>query len=587
MESLKEFIKNFRYIFPAIGNYKSAALKSMVATTVETILELIVPTIMAIIVDQAIANKDLNLTVKLGVLMIVVSLVCMYSGALATRLAATTSSGFAANLRKTGFHKIQEYGFRDIEKFGPPSLITRLTSDIQQITFSVFMGTRFIVKTLVMAIVAIFLSVRISAKLSLIFLVLLPILVLIIFAFTTRAIPIFRQFRKEFDNLNLVVQENLANMRVVKAFVRNDFEIRKFDKQNNKMFKMIDRGAGFMSFVMPTANFIMFATLLSVIWFGGNEIISGNIGLGQLMSFITYSMMLLGAFMGISMVIMQMMIASPAVVRSAEIIQHVPEMDISKAQKGLKVKDGSIDFENVFFKYGEDSENYALSGINLHIKSGETIGILGATGSSKSTLVQLIPRLYDASQGQIKIGGENIENYELEELRDKVNIVLQKNMLFSGTIEENLRWGDSNASFEEIKKAAEIACADEFIMQREGGYQSVLGQGGVGVSGGQKQRLCIARSLLTKPKILIMDNSTSAVDTKTEARIREGLKEYDEDMTKVIISQRISSFRQCDRIIVMDGGRIDAIGSHEQLYATNEVYRKTYDIQEKGDGENE
>lgn len=585
MDSLKNYFNNFKYLMPAIGKYKNAAYKSMILTTIETILELFVPTIMAIIVDKAIAEKNLKLTILLGLLMIAVSLLCMLAGAYATRFAATTSSGFGANIRKIAFNKIQEYGFEDIEEYGAPSLITRLTSDVQQIIFSVFLSTRFIIKTLVMAIAAIFLSIRISKDLSLIFLVLLPLLLILIFAMTTRAIPTFRKFRKEFDNLNQVIQENLSNMRVVKAFVRNDFEIRKFDKQNTKMYKIIDKGAGYMSFVMPIAHLFMFASLIAIVYFGGKEIIEGLIGVGELMSFITYSMMLLGAFIGISMVMMQIMMASPGVVRVAEIIEHEAKMDESLSDENLKVKDGSIDFENVFFKYGQDSDNFALSGINLSIKSGETIGILGPTGSSKSTLVSLIPRLYDVSEGRIKIGGEDIKKYTLKELRDKVNIVLQKNTLFSGTIEENLRWGDDRATFEEIVEAAKIADAHDFIMQREGGYQSVLGQAGVGVSGGQKQRLCIARSLLTKPKILILDNSTSAVDTKTEAKIREGLKKYQKDMTKIIISQRVSSFIDCDRIIVMEDGKIDGIGNHDYLYQTNESYRKTYDIQQKGDVE--
>lgn len=582
MDSLKDFIKNFRYLMPSIGKYKSAAQKSMVFTTIETILELLVPTIMAIIIDRAIAEKNLSLTIRLSILMIVVSLVCMYTGAAATRLAATTSSGFAANIRKEGFGKIQEYGFRDLEYYGVPSLITRLTSDIQQITFSVFMGTRFIIKTLVMAIAAIFLSIRISPRLSMIFLVLVPLLLLTILALTTRAIPTFRQYRKEFDNLNQVVQENLANIRVVKAFVRNDYEIRKFDKQNQTMYKVIDRGEGYMSFVMPLANVFMFASLLSIIYLGGKEIIEGLIGVGELMSFITYAMMLLGAFIGIAMVLMQMMMSSPGVVRVAEIIRHQPEMDLSTSIEGLEVQDGSIDFDNVFFRYGQEGDNFALSGINLHIDSGETIGILGPTGSAKSTLVQLIPRLYDATIGTIKVGGRDIREYPLEELRDKVNIVLQKNTLFSGSIAENLRWGNPDATDEEVIGAAKIASAHDFIMERDGGYDSVLGQGGVGVSGGQKQRICIARSLLTAPKVLILDNSTSAVDTKTEAKIIQGLKKYHPGMTKLIISQRMSSFKDCDRIIVMDEGRIAAMGSHEELYASNDVYRRTYDIQEKG-----
>lgn len=582
MDSLKDFIENFKYLMPAIGQYKKAAKKSMFFTTIETILELLVPTIMALIIDDAISKKDLSLTVKLSLLMIGIALLTMYIGATATRLAATTSSGFGANIRMIGFNKIQEYGFEDLEEYGAPSLITRLTSDIQQIIFSVFMGTRFIIKTLVMAIAAIILSVRVSARLSLIFLILIPILLILTFALTTRAIPQFRQYRKEFDNLNQLVQENLANIRVVKAFVRNDFEIRKFDKQSKKMREVIDKGAGYMSLIMPLANMVMFASLLSIIYLGGKEIMAGAIGVGELMSFITYAMMLLGSFIGISMVMMQMMMASPGVVRVAQIIEHEPVMDESQAIEGLEVEDGSVDFDNVFFRYGEEGDNFALSGIDLHIKSGETIGILGPTGSAKSTLVQLIPRLYDITSGSLKVGGRDVKDYDLHELRDKVNIVLQKNTLFSGSIAENLRWGDPDATDEELVRAAKIASAHDFIMERDGGYDSVLGQGGVGVSGGQKQRICIARSLLTKPKILILDNSTSAVDTKTEAQISKGLKEYLSGTTKIIISQRVSSFKNADRIMVMDNGTIADIGSHEELYEKNEVYRRTYDIQEKG-----
>lgn len=587
MESLKEFIVNFVYLFPAIGKYKKSAIKSMILTTIETVLELAVPTIMAIIIDDAIGKKDLQYTVVLGLLMVAVSLICMFTGMGATKYAATTSSGFGANIRLLGFHRIQEFGFKDLESFGEASLITRLTSDIQQIIFAVFMGTRFIIKTLVMLIAAIILSVRISPRLSLVFCVLMPILLILMFSLTTRAIPAYKRYRKEFDNLNRVIQENLANVRVVKAFVRNDFEIRKFDKQNQIMYKLIDKGEGYMSLIMPAANFVMYSSLIAIIWFGGNEVISGNIGVGELMSFITYAMMLLGALIGISMVAMQMMVSSPGVVRMAEVLEHKPEMDTSKSQKGLKVKDGSVDFNNVSFRYDKDSDNYALKDINLHIKSGETIGILGPTGSSKSTLVQLISRLYDISSGELKVGGEDIQNYEVKELRDKVNIVLQKNMLFSGTIESNLRWGDPDASFDEIKKAAEIACADEFVEERDKGYQSELGQGGVGVSGGQKQRLCIARSLLRKPKIIIFDNSTSAVDTKTESKILEGLNSYNAGMTRIIISQRMSSFKACDRIVIMENGRISAVGSHEELYGTNDLYTTTYDIQEKGAEDNE
>lgn len=582
MNSLKEFFENFKYLMPAFGDYKKNAKISMFATTIETILELIVPTIMALIIDRAVSRKDIKMTVILGGLMILVSLLCMYTGMLATKHASATSSGFGANLRKISFGKIQEFGFEDLEEFRTSSLITRLTSDIQQIIFSVFLGVRFIIKTLVMAIVAVILSVKVSPRLSLLFLVTLPLLLVAIFFTMSKAIPGFKQYRKEFDKLNQIIQESLANIRVVKSFVRDDFEIKKLREQNFTMFKLIDKAGGAISYIFPIANVIMFGSMISIVWFGGNEIISGKIQVGELMSFIMYSMMLLGAFIGISMVLVQMMSSSPGVVRLAEVIEHKPYMTNDEKINNLEVKDGSIDFLNVSFKYGKDSDNFALKNINLHIYEGESIGILGSTGSSKSSLVQLIPRLYDIDEGQIKVGGENIKKYDLKKLRDAVNIVLQKNTLFSGTIEENIRWGDVNASFEEVEKVSKIACADEFIKERKDGYKSVLGQGGSGVSGGQKQRICIARSLLKKPKVLILDNSTSAVDTKTERKIVDGINKYSNKLTKIIISQRVSSFKGCDRIMVMKDGYIEDIGSHDELYNKNEFYKKTYDMQEKG-----
>lgn len=582
MNSLKEFFENFKYLTPAFGDYKKNAKISMFATTIETILELVVPTIMALIIDRAVSRKDIKMTLILGGLMILVSLLCMYTGMVATKHASATSSGFGANLRKISFGKIQEFGFEDLEKFRTSSLITRLTSDIQQIIFSVFLGVRFIIKTLVMAIVAVILSVKVSPRLSLLFLVTLPLLLVAIFFTMSKAIPGFRQYRKEFDKLNQIIQESLANIRVVKSFVRDDFEIKKLREQNFTMFKLIDKAGGAISYIFPIANVIMFGSMISIVWFGGNEIISGKIQVGELMSFIMYSMMLLGAFIGISMVLVQMMASSPGVVRIAEVIEHKPYMNNDEKIKDLEVKDGSIDFSNVSFKYGKDSDNFALKNINLHIKEGESIGILGSTGSSKSSLVQLIPRLYDICEGEIKVGGENIKKYDLKKLRDAVNIVLQKNTLFSGTIEENIRWGDMDASFDEVEKVSKIACADEFIKERKDGYKSVLGQGGSGVSGGQKQRICIARSLLKKPKVLILDNSTSAVDTKTERKIVDGINEYSDKLTKIIISQRVSSFKGCDRIMVMKDGYIENIGNHDELYNKNEFYRKTYDMQEKG-----
>ena len=375
-------------------------------------------------------------------------------------------------------------------------------------------------------------------------------------------------------------------MRVVKAFVRKKYEIEKFAGANEEMFKLADSSEGSISYVFPTANAILYAAFVALTWFGGIEIINGRLGVGDLVSFNMYAMMLLGSLIGLSMVITMLMAASPSVTRVKEVLTREISMDNSDKVEGLTLDDGSIDFDNVSFKYEEDSDAYQLKNVNLHIKSGEVIGILGPTGSAKSTLVQLIQRLYDITDGNLKVGGHDIKDYDLKTLRDAVTIVLQKNTLFSGTIIDNLKWGDSYASFEEVVAMAKIAQADEFINERNDGYQSELGQGGTGVSGGQKQRLTIARSLLKKPKILILDNSTSAVDTKTEANLLEGFNKLDEDMTQIIISQRLSSFDHADRIVIMDNGQISDIGTADELYQRNEIYRMTYDIQQKG-GEDE
>ena len=542
---------------------------------------------MGLTLNSAVENKDLILTVKYGILMIGLSLLTMLCGFIATKNAGLTSSGMAANAREAQFKKIQEFSFEDLEYFGVASLLTRLTSDIQQIAQSMFLSTRFVVKTLVMAIVAFIFAFRASAKLSLMFLIAVPLLFIGLMALTTFALPKFKKARKQYDRLNLVVEENLNNMRVVKSFVRKRYEIEKFAVENDEMFRLADGSQGPMSFIFPIANVVLFLTFLAITYFGGIEIIEGRLGVGDLIAFNMYAIMLLGAFIGISMVLTMFMTASPGVSRVAEVLQREVSMDDSNKIDGLDLEDGSIDFDNVSFKYAESSDKYQLEDINLHIKSGESIGILGATGSAKSTLVQLIPRLYDISKGSIRVGKHDIKDYSFKNLRDGVSIVLQKNTLFSGTIEENLKWGNENASFDQVREVAEIAQADEFVSQREDSYKSVLGQGGSGVSGGQRQRLTIARSLLKRPKILILDNSTSAVDTKTESSIIEAINDYDKELTKIIISQRISSFKYTDRIIVMEEGRISDIGNHEDLYSRNEVYRKTYDIQQNGGGDNE
>ncbi|WP_311516088.1 ABC transporter ATP-binding protein [uncultured Anaerococcus sp.] len=587
MNSIIEFNKAFSYLKKHLGEYKKTRRISQIFTTIETILELLIPMMMGITLNTAVYTKDLGQAMKYGAIMVGLSLITMYCGMQASKNAGLTSSGIAANTREAEYRNIQKFSFEDLEHFGVPSLLTRLTSDMQQLSQSMFMSTRFVIKTVVMAIFSFALAFRASAKLSLIFLVGVPVLFIALMLLTTYAIPKFRKARYQYDNLNLVIEENLNNMRVIKAFVRKRYELDKFGIQNEEMFRLSDGSQGPMSYFFPISNFVLFGTFVAITYFGGIEIIEGRLGVGDLISFNMYAIMLLGAFIGMSMVLTMFMAASPGVTRVVEVLKKVPSMDNDDKIEGLVPEDGSIDFDNVSFKYEKDSETYQLEDINLHIKSGESIGILGPTGSSKSTLVQLIPRLYDISKGSLKVGGHDVKSYDLHTLRDAVSIVLQKNTLFSGTIADNLRWGDEHASDEEIRKAAQIAQADDFVSQRNDSYESKLGQGGSGVSGGQKQRLTIARSLLKKPKILILDNSTSAVDTKTETAIIEGINKNLKDLTKIIISQRVSSFKYVDRIIVMEEGKIADIGSHKDLYQRNKVYRQTYDIQQQGGGDNE
>ena len=582
MESLREFIDAFSYLKQYLNQYKKNRRISMAMTVLETIFELLIPAVMGIILNDVIYQKDTSQALKYGGAIIILSLLSMYTGTKASKNAGITSTGLTNNVRKKQFRSIQDYSFEDFEYFGVASLLTRLTSDMQALSQATFFTTRFVIKTIVMAIVAFVLAFKTSAKLSLIFLILMPVLVVILLAITSRAIPKFRQTRKQYDKLNLIIEENLNNMRVVKAFVRKKYEIEKFSKANDRMFSLADSSQGTVSYVFPTANVILYITFIAIAWFGGIEIIKGNMGVGDLVSFNMYAMMLLGSLIGLSMVITMLMATSPSVTRVKEVLTREVSMDNDYKIEGLELKDGSVDFDNVSFKYEEDSDSYQLSNIDLHIKSGEVIGILGPTGSSKSTLVQLIPRLYDITEGSLKVGGHDIRDYDLNTLRDSVSIVLQKNTLFSGTIIDNLRWGDKDASYDDLIAMAKIAQADEFVNERSDGYESELGQGGSGVSGGQKQRLTIARSLLKMPKILILDNSTSAVDTKTEAKLLDGFNKLDKDMTQIIISQRLSSFENADRIVVLDNGKISDIGSPEQLYQRNEIYRTTYDIQQKG-----
>lgn len=587
MQAIRDFYKAFGYLKNYLGKYKKNRFISRIFTTLETIFELLIPMLVGKILNTAVYNKDLGLAIKYGLLMIFIALITMYCGMQATKNAGLTGSGIAANTREAEFRKIQTFAFEDLEYFGVPSLMTRITSDMQMLAQSTFMSTRFVIKTLVMAIFSFVLAFKASAKLSLIFLIGVPLLFAVLMTITTFAIPKFRKARVQYDRQNLVIEENLRNMRVIKAFVRKHYEMDKFEVENDGLYRLDDGSNGDMSFIFPISNIILFTTFVAITYFGGVEIIEGRLGVGDLISFNMYATMLLGAFIGLNMVLTTFMSASPGVSRVVEVLTRKISLDNDDKIEGLDLEDGSIDFDKVSFKYEQDSDDYQLEDIDLHIKSGESIGILGPTGSSKSTLVQLIPRLYDISKGTLKVGGHEVKSYDLKTLRDRVSIVLQKNTLFSGSIAENLRWGDEGASDEEVKLASQIAQAHDFVSQRYEGYNSVLGQGGSGVSGGQRQRLTIARSLLKKPKILILDNSTSAVDTKTESAIIDGINKYSKDLTKIIISQRISSFKYVDRIIVMDEGRIADIGSHEELYQRNKIYRQTYDIQAQGGEDNE
>lgn len=581
MEEFKEFMRSYKSITPFMGKYKKTRKKSIVATFIGTIFELLIPALLGLMIDGVSNNRDIKQTLLIGVVMIGFAIISMLVSMRATKYAALTSTGFAGNLREIQFRKIQTFAFEDLEHFGIPSLLTRITSDMQMASRSTFITTRFLVRTIISAILAFILSVMVSSRLSMIFLVSGPLLILVIMFITSKSIPVFKESRNQYDKLALVAEENISNIRVVKSFVRERFEIKKFYKENQGMYKLSDKANGIISFIFPLTNFIMFSTIAAVVWFGSKEIAVGNMTVGDLISFNMYSLQLLGSFIGMSTSFTVLMAASAGISRVEELVHYTASMNNDDKIDNLELEDGSVDFYNVSFSYDENSDNYSLQDIDLHIKAGESIGIMGPTGSAKSSLVQLIPRLYDIIEGELKVGGHDVKEYPLELLREQVAIVLQKNTLFSGTIKDNIKWGDPNASDEEVLKVAEIACVDEFVKERADGYNSRLGQGGAGVSGGQKQRICIARSLLKKPKILILDNSTSAVDTKTEKKIIEGINEYSKNLTKIIISQRMSSFVDCDRIIMMKEGKIADIGSHDELYQRNEVYRKIYDVQNK------
>lgn len=569
-----------------IGEFKKNSIITPIFMVLECICEVIIPLLMAMIIDNGLNNSDMGYVAKIGILMLVVAMLSLVCGALGAKFAANASAGYARNLRRAMFENIQDFSFENIDKYSTAGLVTRLTTDITNVQNAYQMILRMLVRAPIMLISAMVMSVLINPSLSLVFFGAVIFLGLILALIIKVAFPRFTAVFKKYDALNASVQENLTGIRTVKSAVREDFEINKFKKasgdvKNNFIFaeKLIVLNA-------PVMQITMYTCILLLSWLGAKMIVSNTMTTGQLMSFFTYSTQILMSLMMLSMVFVMITMAKSSAERILEVLDE--ESTIKNPKNPIKeVKDGSISFENVDFSYANDKNKLNLENVNLEIKSGETIGIIGGTGSAKSTLVQLIPRLYDVTSGSIKVGGVDVRDYDIDTLRNEVSMVLQKNVLFSGTIKENLRWGDKNATDEELVDACKKACADEFIQTFPDGYDTYIEQGGTNVSGGQKQRLCIARALLKKPKILILDDSTSAVDTKTDATIRAALQNDIASTTKIIIAQRISSIEASDKIIVLDDGKIDAIGTHDELKVNNAIYREVYESQVKGADDNE
>ena len=569
----------------SIRQYKKDAILSPVFVTGEVILEVLVPTIMAMLIDNGINKGDMNYIIKVGIILVICCMASLFCGIMSGKYAAKASAGFAANLRHDMYYKVQDYSFLNIDKFSTASIVTRLTTDITNVQMAFMMIIRIAVRSPIMLVCAFFAVLKINSRIALIYLCAIPILGIGLYLIMTNAHPIFKRVFKKYDKLNAIVQENLYGIRVVKSYVREDHEIEKFDNSSQEIYDDFTKAEKLLAFNAPLMQFCVYACLLFASWLGAKYIIGGQMLTGNLVSITTYTFQILMSLMILSMVFVMITMAKTSAERITEILAEEPDIkDIDKPV--TEVKDGSVKFEDVSFSYAKRMDKLCLSHVNLDIKSGETIGIIGGTGSSKSSLVQLIPRLYDVTEGSVKVGGVDVRNYDIEALRDEVAMVLQKNVLFSGTIKENLRWGNKDATDEELKHVCELACADEFIEQFPDKYDTYIEQGGSNVSGGQKQRLCIARALLKKPKILILDDSTSAVDTATDAKIRKAFREEIPETTKFIIAQRISSVEDADKVIIINNGKIEAFGTPDELMKTNDIYREIYISQTKG-GEEE
>ena len=569
-----------------VGEYKKVSLLSPLFIAVEVMMEILIPFLMASIIDDGLNKGNMRHIYFIGLLTLLIAMISLSTGFAAGRCAAKASSGFAKNIRKAVFYKIQNFSFTNIDKFSTAGLITRFTTDIANIQNSYQMILRLLVRAPLMLIFATMMTVYISPELSVIFLGAIVILGIVMVAVIFSVHPIFLKAMKKYDKINSDLQENINAVRVVKAYVRENYEINKFKNSTDGLRNTLLKAEKIIIFVAPAMQFCMYSCIILLSWFGAKKIVAGSLTTGQLMSLFSYTANILMSLLMFAMVIVTITFSRASGERIVEVLDEEPSIK-NIDNPVLEVIDGSISFENVNFSYSNNSEVLNLENINLHINQGETIGIIGGTGSAKSALVQLIPRLYDVLNGEVKVGGVNVKNYDIKTLRDNVAMVLQKNVLFSGTIKENLMWGNKNATEEEMIHACKLAQADEFIQRFPDKYDTYIEQGGSNVSGGQKQRLCIARALLKNPKILILDDSTSAVDTKTDKLIRDSFKNEIPDITKIIIAQRISSVKDADKIIVLDDGKISGIGVHEELIISNSIYKEVHDSQEEGEKNNE
>ena len=575
-----------RKLLKSVREYKKQAFLAPVLVTLEVLLEVLIPLLMANIIDIGIMEGNMDYIIKMGIVLVIMAMLSLAFGAKAGQVAAVAAAGYAKNLRHDIFYKIQEFSFGNIDHFSTPSLVTRLTTDITNVQMAFMFSIRMLARAPIMVVLSWIMTATISLKIAFLMLITIPVLGGVLIFIAKKAHPHFIQVFDEYDILNNTVQENVNAARVVKAYVREEHENEKFHKISLKVFDLFTKAEKLVAWNSPVMNFVMYTVVLLIVLIGGEDIVLGNMMTGELTSIMVYAMQILMSLMIVTFVFVQIMIAEASSDRIREVLEEVPEMEDEPGAL-TEVANGDIDFEHVDFSYAGEGGNLSLKDVSLHIKSGQIVGIIGGTGSAKSTLVQLIPRLYDVVGGSVKVGGVDVRRYSLEALRDQVSMVLQKNVLFTGSIYENIRWGDENASNEEVQRVCRLAQADGFIQEFPAGYNTMIVEGGNNVSGGQKQRLCIARALLKKPKILILDDSTSAVDTRTDALIRQAFREEIPDTTKIIIAQRISSVEDADMIIVMENGEINGIGTSEELLKTNAIYREVYESQLKGGEDDE